>query len=91
MPRYLVERRFDSGLHIPATTQGAEQCHAVVSANAREGVTWLHSYVSQDRRRSFCVYDAPDPEAIREHARRAGIPVDVISEVSLEISPAMFR
>ena len=81
MPRYLVERRFDSGLHIPATTHGAEQCHAVVSANAREGVTWLHSYVSQDRRRSFCVYDAPDPEAIRRTASRNDLPVDQITQV----------
>ena len=81
MPRYLVERRFDSGLHIPATAQGAEQCHAVVSANVREGVTWLHSYVSQDRRRSFCIYDAPDPEAIRRTATHNGLPVDRITQV----------
>jgi hypothetical protein len=55
------------------------------------GVTWIRSYVSDTDGKIYCEYDAPDPEAIREHARRAGLPVDSIVEVSLEISPAMFR
>ena len=54
------------------------------------GVRWIRSYVSDIEGKIYCEYDAPSPEAIREHARRAGMPVDRISEVALEISPAMF-
>jgi Protein of unknown function (DUF4242) len=81
LPRYVVERFFPSGLQIPVDTQGAEQCLTVVDRNAGEGVTWVHSYVSEDRKRSFCVYDAPDPEAIRKSAKRNDLPVEHITEV----------
>ncbi len=55
------------------------------------GVVWIRSYVSESEGKIYCEYDAPDADAIREHARRAGIPVDRITEIALEISPAMFR
>src|SRR2546429_8133395 len=48
MPRYVVERAFPEGLRIPAGEEGAEACRAVVERNADEGVTWVHSYVSND-------------------------------------------
>ena len=54
------------------------------------GVRWIRSYVSEAEGKIYCEYDAPDAEAIREHARRAGLPVDRISEVDIEINPAMF-
>ena len=53
-------------------------------------VRWIRSYVSDIEGKIYCEYDAPSPEAIREHARRAGVPVDRICEIALEISPAMF-
>ena len=81
MPRYLVQRIFAEGLQIPADAQGAKACLAVVEVNAAEGVTWVHSYVTEDRRKTFCVYDGPNPEAIRSAAARNGLPVDRISEV----------
>jgi Protein of unknown function (DUF4242) len=81
MPRYLVERSFSEGLTIPADEQGAKACMAVVQVNATEGVTWAHSYVTGDRSKTFCVYDGPNPEAIRSAAARNGLPVDRISEV----------
>ncbi len=83
MPRYVVERTFSDGFHIPAEAQGAERCLAVVAKNADEGVTWLHSYVSQDKKKTFCVYDAPTPEAIRATAARNDFPVDRITQVSV--------
>jgi hypothetical protein len=55
------------------------------------GVVWIRSYVSDVDGKIYCEYDAPDAEAIREHARRAGLPADSIVEITLEISPAMFR
>ena len=81
MPRYMVQRTFPEGLHIPVTNGGAAVCAAVVEHNAEEGVTWVHSYVSADKRATFCVYDAPDPEAVRKTAARNQLPVDEITEV----------
>ena len=81
MPRYMVERTFTDGLQIPADAQGAKACLAVVEVNATEGVTWIHSYVTDDRSKTFCIYDGPTPEAIRSTAERNGLPVDRISQV----------
>lgn len=80
MPRYLVQRTFPDGLHIPVD-QGPDVCAPVVSANAQEGVTWVHSYVSEDKHSTYCIYDAPSPEAIRKTATRNQLPVDQITEV----------
>jgi len=52
-----------------------------VQRNADEGVTWVHSYVSDDKSKSFCVYDGPTPEAIRKTAARNSLPVDCITQV----------
>ena len=61
MPRYLVERTFPDGLEIPLTEAGAQACLNVVGVNANDGVTWLHSYVTPDKKRTFCIYDGPTP------------------------------
>jgi hypothetical protein len=81
MPRYIVERTFADRLQIPADERGAKVCLAVVDGNASEGVTWIHSYVTDDRRKTFCVYDGPSPEAIRQAAEANQLPVDRITEV----------
>lgn len=81
MPRYVVERTFPNGLRINVGADGAEVCLAVVDRNADEGVTWVHSYVSDDKCKTFCVYDAPSPEAIRKTASRNDLPVDQITQV----------
>jgi hypothetical protein len=81
MPRYLVERSFADGLEIPSSEAGAEACKRVVQNNAEEQVTWVTSYVSTDKRKTFCVYDGPDSEAIQRAATANGLPVDCIGEV----------
>ena len=81
MPRYIVERAFSNGLGIPAGAKWTESRLAVVERNADAGVTWLHSYVSEDRRKTFCVYDGPSPEAIRMSAARNHLPVERITQV----------
>ncbi len=81
MPRYIVQRTFPDGLNIPIAHGGGELCRRVVERNAEAGVTWLHSYVSEDNRSTFCVYDAPTPEAIRKTAARNELPVDQIIRV----------
>jgi Protein of unknown function (DUF4242) len=52
-----------------------------VERNCDLGITWLHSYVSEDGRKTFCVYDGPSPEAIRKAASRDELPVDRITQV----------
>jgi hypothetical protein len=79
MPRYVVERTFPDGFAVG--TGAPESLPEVVERNADAGVTWLHSYVSEDRKKTFCVYDGPSPEAIRKSAARNGLPVDRITGV----------
>jgi hypothetical protein len=90
MPRYLVQRTFPDGLHIPVTDEGSKAYLGVVGRNSDSGVSWVHSYVSDDKRTTFCVYDGPDPEAIRTAAESNGLPVDRITKVSV-LDPYFYR
>lgn len=90
MPRYLVERTFPDGLQIPVTEEGANICLTVVTNNTDDLVTWVHSYVTDDKAKTFCIYDAPSPEAIRRAARRNNLPVDKITEVKV-LNPYFYR
>lgn len=81
MPRFMVERTFVDGLAIPVDQQGANTCLTVVGNNAKDGVTWVHSYVTGDKGKTFCIYDGPTPEAVQIAAQRNGLPVDRITEV----------
>ena len=89
MPRYLVRRTFIDGLRIPCTEEGSIACLHVTSKIARLGVTWIRSYVSEDKSTTFCVYDAPNPEAIRLAAERTGLPIESITSVSA-LSPYFY-
>ena len=81
MPRYMVERTFPDGLNIPINADGAAACLSVVGRNAEDCVTWMQSYVSGDKKQTFCIYDAPTPEAVRTVAQKNGLPVSRITEV----------
>ena len=81
MPRYMVERDFPNGLHIPVDAAGERACLAVVESNLTEQVQWVHSYVSDDKKSTFCIYDAPSPEAIRRAAASNQLPVRRITEI----------
>lgn len=83
MPRFLVERTFPDGFAIPMTEEGARTCVEVIGNNAEDNVSWVHSYVTTDKKKTFCIYDAPTPEAIRTAARRNNLPVDRITQVSV--------
>lgn len=90
MPRYLVERSFSDGLNIPVNEEGANVCRIVVKNNAEDIVTWVHSYVTTDKAKTYCIYDAPNPEAIRSAALRNKLPVDRITEVSV-LDPYFYK
>ena len=81
MPTYLVERTFPRGLAIPANASGVKACLNVVDGNAGHQVTWVHSYVTPDREKTFCIYDGPSPEAIKAAAGTNGLPIDSVTEV----------
>jgi hypothetical protein len=83
MPRYLVERSFPAGLSIPVNEDGRKGVAGVVANNAKQGVTWVHSYVTPDRKQTFCIYDAPSPDAIRAVADTNGLPVGRVTEVNV--------
>jgi hypothetical protein len=83
MPRFVVVRTFLDALAIPVTGAGAQLCQAVVDNNAEEQVTWLTSYVSLDRTKTYCIYDGPSPGAIKRAATANGLPVDTIVQVSV--------
>jgi len=76
MALYLIERNFARQLEL-----SDEDVELIEEVNGDEGVRWLFSFLSADRRRTYCLYEAPSPEAIRAAARRADVPVDEIVEV----------
>jgi Protein of unknown function (DUF4242) len=76
MPFYVIERTFTQDLDLTS-----DDVRLIDEINSDEGVNWVFSFLSADRRRTYCLYEAPSPEAIREAARRANTPVDEIVEV----------
>jgi hypothetical protein len=84
LPLFLIERNFAEQLAV--NRDGVAE---VTQINADVGVQWLFSFLSADKKKTYCLYEAPSAEAIREAARRANIPADVIVEVG-EVRPEMF-
>ena len=84
MPRFLIERNFAE--EVEATKDIADN---IIRINDEEGVRWLFSFLSPNKRKTYCLYEAPNADALRIAARRANSPADVVIEVS-EIRPEMF-
>jgi hypothetical protein len=84
MPTYIIERGFAEQLELTS-----DAVKLIEEVNADEGVHWLFSFLSADRRRSYCLYEAPSPEAILAAAEKAGIPADAVVEVD-RVSADMF-
>jgi len=83
MPRYLVQRTFPDGLGFPVGEPGRNAAAGVSANNIVDGVSWVHSYVTVDDKTTYCIYDGPDPDAIRKVAERNGLPVDDVIEVTV--------
>jgi hypothetical protein len=84
MALFVIERQFAEQLEMTP-----ESARLVSQVNDEVGVHWLFSFLSADKKKTYCLYEAPNAEAIREAARRAHIPADVIVEVS-ELRPEAF-
>lgn len=81
MPLFLIERTFAD-----LVPEDAETMAAVKRVNDEIGIEWLFSFLNADKRKTYCLYEAPSPQAIRAAAERLGIPVDKIVEVG-EVGP----
>ena len=84
MPLFLIERNFAEQLEVER-----DDVVQVTRVNADVGIQWLFSFLSADKKKTYCLYEAPSAEAIREAARRLNVPADVIVEVG-ELRPEMF-
>jgi hypothetical protein len=86
MPRFIIERNFAEKLELAAWKEGNDRIERI---NDEEGVKWIFSFLSADKRKTYCLYEAPSADAIRQAAARANVPADVITMVD-EVNPAMF-
>jgi Protein of unknown function (DUF4242) len=82
VPIFMVERNYAEALE-----PSLEAADGINRINAEEGVRWLYSFLSADKRKTYCLYEAPTPEAIRTAAVRAGLPADAIVEVRDRVMP----
>ncbi|HEX6999138.1 MAG TPA: DUF4242 domain-containing protein [Gammaproteobacteria bacterium] len=82
MALFIIERNFAQ--QIDPT---AEEIKAIGEVNEAVGVRWIYSFLSADKRKTYCLYEAQSAEAVREAARRAGLPADVVIELAGEIRP----
>ena len=85
MPLYLIERQFAEQIQL-----SSDSVRQVDEINENEGVRWVVSFLSADRLKSYCLYEATSPDAIWAAAQEAGLPADVIVEVD-EFDPASMR
>ena len=84
MPLFLIERNFAEQLEV-----NRDDVLQVTQVNADVGIQWLFSFLSADKKKTYCLYEAPNAEAIREAAQRLNVPADEIIEVG-ELRPEMF-
>jgi Nickel responsive protein SCO4226-like len=84
MPRYIIERNFAEELEL-----NKESVDQVERINDDEGVKWIYSFLSADKKKTYCLYEAPNADAIRQAAKRANLPADSVIEVG-EVNAAMF-
>jgi Protein of unknown function (DUF4242) len=82
VPVFMIERRFADEFEA-----SAEDADGVNRINDEEGVRWLYSFLAADKRKTYCLYEAPSPDAIRRAAARAGLPADIVVEVCDQILP----
>ncbi|QJF53219.1 DUF4242 domain-containing protein [Roseobacter ponti] len=84
MPRFIIERQFAEQLEVDDDAK-----LKIKEVNDEEGIEWIFSFLSADKRKTYCLYEAPDEDSIRKAAERLNIPADVITPVD-RIDPGIF-
>lgn len=82
MPIFMIERRFADDLE--ASAEVADRINRI---NEEEGVRWLYSFLAADKRKTYCIYEAPLADAIRRAAARAGLPANAVIELGDQLRP----
>jgi hypothetical protein len=88
MPRYIIERTLPK--MSPEEMQQLAR-RSIQVADGIPGVVWIKSYISESEGKTYCEYEAPNPESLLEHARLLNISAEKITCVDLEVHPGMFR
>lgn len=83
MPMFVIERNFAEEIALDPSNE------VILKVNEEVGVKWLYSFLSLDKKKTYCLYEAPNAEAVREAARRANVPADTVVEVNAPVGPAM--
>ncbi len=84
MPKFLIERNFAEQLEVTPEIAGQ-----IKSVSTDMGMQWLFSFLSADKKKTYCLFEAPNAETVRENARRLNLPADVVVEVT-DLGPEMF-
>lgn len=82
MPLFMIERQFADALDLTL-----DEADGINRVNDEEGVRWLYSFLSADKKKTYCLYEAPNSDALQRAARRAGLPADVITELGTRVMP----
>jgi len=86
MPKYVIEREIPgAGKLTPEQLKGISQTSCGVLSNMGPQIQWVHSYVTDNK--IYCIYNAPNEEMVREHAKQGGFPANSVSKVSSIIDP----
>lgn len=83
MPMFMIERKFAEQIALDPKNE------VILKINEEVGVKWLYSFLSLDKKRTYCLYEAPNAEAVREAARRANVPADTVIQVDAPVGPAL--
>ncbi len=78
----MIERNFAEQLDL-----SEDMAKGINLINESEGVSWLYSFLSADKKRTYCLYEAPSAEAIRQAAKKSGIPADEVMELGGQVLP----
>jgi hypothetical protein len=77
VPLFIIEREFADQLDLTD-----ESIREIEEINDGVGVRWIYSFLSADKKKTYCLYEAPSAESVREAARRANVPANAVIEVS---------
>ena len=83
MPMFMIERKFAEKIALDPENE------VILKINEEVGVKWLYSFLSLDKKKTYCLYEAPNAEAVREAARRANMPADTVIQVDAPVGPVL--